>query len=568
MLRPGDHWLRLGRRDGGRPESEDLPAADPSASLLAEGEPVHQLATETARPAIRPSRASLARRARRARGRRLVRRGDLARDPRGERRARAPPRDGGALRPRRRLDRAAAPDREGARARRHARRPGRGLARALPSAPGRAADDGARDRLRRGARPRARARRSARSARSSPTSSLGQGLWTPWQMLGWALCGAVGRAPASARPPPLRLRDPRRAARARLRRGAEPPGDARPAPAAGRPARPGVRRLVRTGALLRRHARRHDRTVALAAGPGSCACSTASRASSRPRWCGSEAPRVRAAPLSRRCCRSRRRCDAVDGERRVPPHARASRRRLRRAGAPVDAGALRLGGARARRRGTHAGREGPRLPPRTVGGSAADLDLRALALAAAGEDASAAPRPDRRRREGGRDDRRLRELDRLGRPRAPRRRPRDSRRDRPAPARRAIRDGGWSWSGKGPGDADDTAAVVEALRAAGQPAASKPIQRALAFLRRCHAQSGGFAASPAGRRTRRRARGRSRPSRPRAPPREARARLPRPAPPANGSYRYAPTLAVTPVWVTSEVVPALLRKPFPLVPLH
>src|SRR3954454_23234362 len=48
MLRPGDHWLRLGRRDGGRPESEDLPAADRSASLLAEGEPVHQLATETA----------------------------------------------------------------------------------------------------------------------------------------------------------------------------------------------------------------------------------------------------------------------------------------------------------------------------------------------------------------------------------------------------------------------------------------------------------------------------------------------------------------------------------------
>src|SRR3954469_6477273 len=48
MLRPGDHWLRLGRRDGGRPESEDLPAADRSASLLAEGEPVHQLATEAA----------------------------------------------------------------------------------------------------------------------------------------------------------------------------------------------------------------------------------------------------------------------------------------------------------------------------------------------------------------------------------------------------------------------------------------------------------------------------------------------------------------------------------------
>jgi hypothetical protein len=32
----------------------------------------------------------------------------------------------------------------------------------------------------------------------------------------------------------------------------------------------------------------------------------------------------------------------------------------------------------------------------------------------------------------------------------------------------------------------------------------------------------------------------------------------------NGSFRYSPKLAVTPVWVTSEVVPALLGKPFPL----
>src|SRR3954453_16787043 len=56
MLRPGGHWLRLGRRDGGRPESEALPAADRSASLLAEGEPVHQLATEAAptRPTRQP----------------------------------------------------------------------------------------------------------------------------------------------------------------------------------------------------------------------------------------------------------------------------------------------------------------------------------------------------------------------------------------------------------------------------------------------------------------------------------------------------------------------------------
>jgi hypothetical protein len=199
------------------------------------------------------------------------------------------------------------------------------------------------------------------------------------------------------------------------------------------------------------------------------------------------------------------------------------------------------------------------------GGSAADLDLRVLALAAAGEDATAL-------------------LDRIAA---------DARADgtigdyvnstawgvlalraggRAIPAATVPHllamqsaNGGWSWSGKGAGDADDTAAVVEALRAAGQPAASKPIQRALGFLRRCHTASGGFAASPGGTPNAQTsawaiqafaAAGAS-------PGKHALAYLAR-LRQRNGSYRYAPTLAVTPVWVTSEVVPALLRKPFPL----
>ena len=33
---------------------------------------------------------------------------------------------------------------------------------------------------------------------------------------------------------------------------------------------------------------------------------------------------------------------------------------------------------------------------------------------------------------------------------------------------------------------------------------------------------------------------------------------------ADGSYRYSKRYAVTPVWVTSQVLPALARKPFPL----
>jgi hypothetical protein len=33
---------------------------------------------------------------------------------------------------------------------------------------------------------------------------------------------------------------------------------------------------------------------------------------------------------------------------------------------------------------------------------------------------------------------------------------------------------------------------------------------------------------------------------------------------ADGSYRYSKRYAVTPVWVTSQVLPALARKSFPL----
>jgi hypothetical protein len=32
----------------------------------------------------------------------------------------------------------------------------------------------------------------------------------------------------------------------------------------------------------------------------------------------------------------------------------------------------------------------------------------------------------------------------------------------------------------------------------------------------------------------------------------------------NGSFRYSAAYAVTPVWVTAQVLPALARRPFPL----
>jgi hypothetical protein len=33
---------------------------------------------------------------------------------------------------------------------------------------------------------------------------------------------------------------------------------------------------------------------------------------------------------------------------------------------------------------------------------------------------------------------------------------------------------------------------------------------------------------------------------------------------ADGSYRYSARYAVTPVWVTAQVLPAVVKKPFPL----
>lgn len=123
--------------------------------------------------------------------------------------------------------------------------------------------------------------------------------------------------------------------------------------------------------------------------------------------------------------------------------------------------------------------------------------------------------------------------------------------------------GGWSWAQRVAPDSNDTAAAVQALRAAG--VGGRPILRALTFLRRHRGADGGFALS----------RGRGSDSQStawaiqaflaaRAPvPKgafEYLARMRR----ADGSYRYSARYDATPVWVTAQVLPALVRKPFPL----
>ena len=123
--------------------------------------------------------------------------------------------------------------------------------------------------------------------------------------------------------------------------------------------------------------------------------------------------------------------------------------------------------------------------------------------------------------------------------------------------------GGLPWSKGGTPDSNDTAAAIEALRAAGIGGA--PIRRALVALRTFQNRDGGFALT----------KGResdaqstawaiqaliSAGQKPGKPPFRYLSRLRR----GDGSYRYSVRYGTTPVWVTAQVVPALAGKPFPL----
>jgi hypothetical protein len=125
------------------------------------------------------------------------------------------------------------------------------------------------------------------------------------------------------------------------------------------------------------------------------------------------------------------------------------------------------------------------------------------------------------------------------------------------------RSGGWGWGAGVAADSNDTAAVVQALRAA--RVAGRPIRRALAYLRRLQNRDGGFELTP------------RRGSDAQSTAWSIQAFLAAGAAPGNaafrylarlrrddGSYRYSARYAVTPVWVTAQVLPALARRPFPL----
>jgi iron complex transport system substrate-binding protein len=129
----------------------------------------------------------------------------------------------------------------------------------------------------------------------------------------------------------------------------------------------------------------------------------------------------------------------------------------------------------------------------------------------------------------------------------------------------AQRSGGWSWVKSGKPDSNDTAAALEALRAAG--VTGTPIARGIAALHAFRNRDGGYGLT----------RGRDSDAqstawaiqalfacgkRPGAATWRFLARLRR----TDGSYRYTLTYATTPVWVTAQVAPALAGRPYPLLP--
>jgi hypothetical protein len=126
-----------------------------------------------------------------------------------------------------------------------------------------------------------------------------------------------------------------------------------------------------------------------------------------------------------------------------------------------------------------------------------------------------------------------------------------------------TKSGGFSWYLNGQPDSNDTAAALEALRVAGVH--GKPVARAVAFLRSFQNRDGGFELTH----------GRGSDAQSTAwaiqglvaagvkPPRNAFAYLARMKRP-DGSYRYSAKYVTTPVWVTSQVLAALAKKPFPL----
>jgi prenyltransferase beta subunit len=124
--------------------------------------------------------------------------------------------------------------------------------------------------------------------------------------------------------------------------------------------------------------------------------------------------------------------------------------------------------------------------------------------------------------------------------------------------------GGWSWTLRAAPDAGDTAAAIQALRAAGASAHSAAIKRGVRFLRRCQNRDGGFAVSPgAASDAQSTAWAIQALVATRADPGKTAFRYLRKLQRRDGSFRYSTRYVTTPAWVTAQVLCALARRPFP-----
>ena len=258
--------------------------------------------------------------------------------------------------------------------------------------------------------------------------------------------------------------------------------------------------------LQRRACGREPRAGAWPAGRSFDECSRATAPFERPRWSGHEA--VRARPrLGHRRGRPGRRRGAV------PRVASGRGRRLRRGRSgrrPVDdrVAALALvaadgsAEARDRARGALAAAE-PALQTQT------DLALNALARSALGEPPAPRSTGSPPRNPVRSSTRRSGRSSHSARAAGPRR-PRSSAHF----AARSVPPAAGSWLRTGAADSNDTAAAIQALRAAG--VSGRPVERGLAYLRRGRGTTAASGSRPDGRRTRSRRPGRSRRSSPRA----------------------------------------------------
>ncbi len=130
--------------------------------------------------------------------------------------------------------------------------------------------------------------------------------------------------------------------------------------------------------------------------------------------------------------------------------------------------------------------------------------------------------------------------------------------------RNQHKSGGFSWIARGPVDTNDTAAAIQALRSVGVGSNSKPIKRAFRFLASTRRNSGGFPLSQGGVADAQStgwvlqayaATGRAGPSK----SRRFLVRLQQ----DDGRLVYRRGRAITPVWVTAQALPGLLRSAFP-----